>query len=263
MAGVSSTTIRSFHHREFSAASLAAAKGGRRVSVCLPARDEEATVGPIVDAVRAGLVERHGLVDEIVVVDDGSSDGTAVMAAAAGARVVPGTGTGKGDAMWTSLRESDGDLVVWCDADVRNFGPRFVLGLLGPLLADDGVQFVKAFYDRPLDGRAGEGGRVTELVARPLLALLFPHLAGVRQPLAGECAGRREALESVPFVSSYGVDVALLVDIADRYGVEALAQVDLGSRVHRNRSLDELAPQAAAVIQALLERSPQAAPCRG
>jgi glucosyl-3-phosphoglycerate synthase len=157
--------------------------------------------------------------------------------------------------MWRSLQASTGDLVVWCDADVTNFDSRFVTGLLGPLLTDPEVMFVKGFYERPLDGRPGKGGRVTQLLARPLINLLFPSLTSILQPLAGECAGRRSVLESVPFAASYGVDLALLIDIAAEYGEDSIAQVDLGERVHRNRTLEELSVQSFEILQAALARA--------
>lgn len=238
----------------FEAEALVAAKEGRRVTVCLPARDEEATVGAIVATIQRGLCEQHGLVDEVVVVDDGSSDATAATAMAAGARVVAGGGGGKGEAMQAGLAASDSDLVVYCDADVRPFRAGFVVGLLGPLLTGDGVAFVKGFYDRPFDGRDGEGGRVTELMAKPALRALLPALAGFAQPLAGECAAWRDVLEQVPFVRGYGVDIALLIDVAERFGLASMVQVDLGRRVHRNRPLAELGPQAEAVLRTVLAR---------
>ncbi len=256
---------RTFHYRQFDIDRLVEAKRGRQISVCLPARDEESTVGRVVGTIRRELVERRPLIDEVLVIDDGSLDATAAAARGAGAKVMaassvlpdydtPGTDGGKGAALWKAVYASRGDIVVFCDADVRNFGPRFVIGLVGPLLLDDGLAFVKGFYERPLDGRPGEGGRVTELVARPLISLLFPQLAGIIQPLAGECAAPRSVLEQVPFVEGYGVDLGLVIDVAERFGLQALAQADLGVRVHRNRPLDELAPQAMAVLQTALAR---------
>ncbi len=226
-----------------------------RISVCLPARDEEATVGAIVASVVHDL---RGVVDEVVVVDDGSTDRTAAVAAAAGAIVVAaadvlprlGPGTGKGEALWKALHVATGDVLVFCDADLREFDPAFVTGLLAPLADDAGVGFVKGFYDRP-EG----GGRVTELVARPLIGLFFPELARIRQPLGGEFAARRGVLEQVPFVQGYGVDLALLVDVVRRFGPEAVAQADLGVRSHRNRSLDQLGAQARAVMRVALDRA--------
>lgn len=244
-----------FSAADFAAADLVARKDGLAVTVCLPARDEEATVGAIVRRVRRHLVDAHPLVDEVLVVDDGSADATAAVAREAGARVVAGTGGGKGGAMQAGLAAAEGDVIVYCDADVRGFRPSFVVGLLGPLLRGDGVVFTKGFYERPLGGRPGEGGRVTELLAKPLLRALFPALASLDQPLAGECAAPRAVLEQVPFVCGYGVDIALVIDVAERFGAGALAQVDLGRRTHRNRPLAELAPQAEAVLAAALSRA--------
>jgi glucosyl-3-phosphoglycerate synthase len=262
--------LRTFHHAQFDARALAEAKAGRTVSVCLPARNEEATVGQIVSRIRRELLDDVGLVDEILVVDDHSDDATADVATEAGARVVVAaevlpehrTGPGKGAAMWRSLYESEGDIVVWCDADLVDFETHFVLGLLGPLLMHADLDFVKGFYDRPSVDPNDRGGRVTELVARPLLALLFPHLTSIVQPLAGEYAGRRELLEQLPFVAGYGVDIGLLIDIAARFGTDVIAQVDLGNRIHRNRPLDELSPQATAIMQAALARAGRSVPSR-
>jgi len=255
--------IRTFHHAEFTAEHLLAAKDGRVVSVCLPARNEQDTVGAIVETLRAELVDNIALVDEIIVIDDHSTDRTADLAAAAGAKVsqaealLPeyGDGHGKGEAMWKSLFVSEGDFVVWCDADVRNFGPEYVVGLLGPLLTRSDIAFVKGFYDRPLGEGGNGGGRVTELVARPVIAVLFPELAPIVQPLAGEYAGRRDVLEQLAFVQGYGVDIGLLIDVCERYGAAAIAQVDLGTRIHRNRPLHELSPQAMSVLQTALRRA--------
>jgi glucosyl-3-phosphoglycerate synthase len=254
-----------FSHRDFDPRRLAVRKEevGLTTSLCIPARDEAATIGRIVEVARRRLMEAVPLLDEILVVDDHSLDGTAEVAAAAGATVVhsasvlpeAGAGSGKGDAIWKSLSASTGDLVAWVDGDITDFGPRFVTGLLGPLLTSPSIQFVKGFYRRPGGGRVNGGGRVTELVARPLIARLFPHLAGIVQPLAGEYAGRRAVLEALPIVCGWGVDLALVVDVVARHGLPALAQVDLGTRRHRHRPLDQLSPQAMAILTTALRRA--------
>jgi glucosyl-3-phosphoglycerate synthase len=228
------------------------------ISVCLPARDEAATIAEIVRAAVA-----QPLVDEVVVIDDGSADDTASVAAAAGARVVAeasilpaaGPGSGKGNALWKSLYECRGEIICWLDADLRNFRAESIIRLCEPLLADDEVVFVKAAYDRSFEGAPTGGGRVTELVARPLLALLFPKLADIAQPLGGEYAVRRAAVEVLPFVEGWGVELALLVDVVARFGRDAVVQVELDLREHRNRPLEELAPQAQAIIATALKRA--------
>jgi glucosyl-3-phosphoglycerate synthase len=236
---------------------LATAKtaAGLSVSVCIPARDEAPTVAAVVSAVADLAGGPDPLVDEILVADDGSVDGTGALAAAAGARVIRRDGpAGKGAAMAEAARTATGDLVVFLDADVRNFGAHFVTGLLGPLLLDDGVMLVKGAYRRPGDGGPAEGGRVTELLAKPLLRRLFPELAFVRQPLAGEVAVRRAVLDDLVLEPGYGVEIGMLLDVAARYGPSAVAQVDLGERIHRNRPLAQLAGQADEVLAAVLAR---------
>lgn len=248
-------------HADFDAAAVAGGKGHHTVAVCLPARDEEATVGTIVETLRRELQEAVPLIDELVVVDDHSEDATATVARDAGATVVDArttlpevTGAGKGAALWRSLHETSSDLVVWVDADITEFSSHFVTALAGTLLANPGVSFVKGAYDRPLVEGEG-GGRVTELVARPALAMLFPALTVVDQPLAGEYGGRRELLERLPFVQGYGVDIALLIDAYRAVGMTGLAEVDLGVRHHRNRTIGQLGPQAAEVLRAALVRA--------
>jgi len=254
-----------FSSRDFSPRALAARKEelGLTTSLCIPARDEAATIGRIVELAHRQLVAAVPLLDEILVIDDSSTDATADVAAAAGAKVVrsaevlpeAGPGTGKGDAVWKSLWASTGDLVAWVDGDITDFGTRFLTGLFGPLLTSPSVQFVKGFYRRPGGGPAAGGGRVTELVARPLIARLFPALSGIVQPLAGEFAGRRPVLEGLPIVCGWGVDLALVIDVVARHGLPALAQVDLGTRRHRHRPLEELSPQAMAILTTALRRA--------
>jgi glucosyl-3-phosphoglycerate synthase len=250
-----------YEHGEFPTSRVLGAKGDRLVSVCIPARDEGSTVGSVVRAVVQPFLARaggNGLVDEVIVLDDGSEDDTAEQARDAGARVVPGRpgggSGGKGQAMAAALEAAVGDVIVFLDADVANTTPAFVTGMLGPLLLFDHVALVKGFYTRPLHDDPTGGGRVTELVARPVLELLFPELSGVRQPLAGETAAHRWVFEKVGFADGYGVELGLLIDVAAHLGPESLAQVDLGQRIHRNRPLHELRPQAVDVLRAALER---------
>ncbi|HUZ19015.1 MAG TPA: glucosyl-3-phosphoglycerate synthase [Acidimicrobiales bacterium] len=256
--------ISTFDHREFPADRLADLKGDHRVAVCIPARDEERTVARVVAAVRYELVERTRIVDELVVIDDGSLDATAAVAERAGARVVPSTegrcaarpaAIGKGGAMRRGVEVTTGDLVVFLDADVVNLRDHFVTGLLGPLLVRPDLVLVKGCYTRAYRGDPSGGGRVTELVARPAISLLFPSLAALSQPLAGETAVRRSVVEELELAEGYGVEMGLLLDVAGRHGAGAIAQVDLGVRVHRNRPLAELAPQAREVLAVALGRS--------
>jgi glucosyl-3-phosphoglycerate synthase len=253
---------RTFAHADFPARRLAAQREAT-VSICLPARNEARTIGGILEHLTP-LVEL-GVVDQLVVVDN-STDGTADIARRVGAEVhyqedlMPELGPvlGKGDAMWRALRILRGELVCFVDADSEDFGAHFACGLLGPLVCEPGISFVKGFYRRPF--RVGDtvfpdgGGRVTELTARPLLNLFYPDLAGIEQPLAGELAARRELLERLPFVTGYGVDVALLLDAYRLVGLEGIAQVDLDVRQNAHQPLRDLGPMAYAVLHALASR---------
>ncbi|ORX07526.1 glucosyl-3-phosphoglycerate synthase [Mycolicibacillus trivialis] len=254
---------RTWSRPAWTVAELVAAKAGRTVSVVLPALNEQDTIESVIDSI-APVV--GGLVDELIVLDSGSTDDTEIRAIAAGARVVTREQAlpevaplpGKGEALWRSLAATSGDIVVFVDSDLIDPDPMFVPRLVAPLLTEDGVHLVKSFYRRPLKVGGSEdangGGRVTELVARPLLAALRPELSCVLQPLGGEYAGSRELLTSVPFAPGYGVEIGLLVDTYDRLGLDAIAQVNLGVRAHRNRSLAELGAMSRQVIATLLSR---------
>jgi glucosyl-3-phosphoglycerate synthase len=260
-----------FAHQRYPAARLAAERTAT-VSICLPARNEAGTIGPILEQLMP-LIGR-GVVDQVVVVDD-SSDGTADIARGLGAEVhdqfalAPELGPvlGKGDAMWRSLRVLRGEVICFLDADSQEFGSHFACGLLGPLLCESRIAFVKGFYRRPF--RVGDttlpdgGGRVTELCARPLMNLFYPELAAIEQPLAGEVAARRELLERLPFVTGYGVDIALLLDAYDLAGLDALAQVDLDVRQNAHQPLRDLGPMAYAVLQAVGARLEREGRLRG
>lgn len=241
---------------------LRAAKGLTVVSVVLPALDEEHTIGTIVEGL-AKLAERTSLVDEIVVMDSGSTDRTAEVARQAGASVFHrddvladyGSRPGKGEVLWKSLYVTHGDVLVFVDADLLDFGEHYVTGLLGPLLTDPETLLVKGFYDRPLlDVSVTGGGRVTELMARPLLCTFFPELAGVAQPLAGEYAARRELLEKLPFAPGYGVETGLLIDAVRTRGLDAVAQVDLGERTHGHQDTAALGRMAASILATVAAR---------
>jgi len=260
---------RTFHYSQFEPVEQLRAdreRLGVSVSLCIPARNEAETIGEIVRCLRQELLERTRLIDEIVVVDGGSSDDTLAIARAEGAaayreqEILPetGPGAGKGEGLWKSLHVCRGDIICWVDGDIRNIHPRFVYGLIGPLLRDPGIGYVKAFYERPIqhNGSLEErgGGRVTELVARPLLNLFWPQLAGLVQPLSGEYAGQRQILEQVPFSAGYGVELGLLVDIASRFGVDVIGQVDLERRVHRNQDMPALSRMSFGILQTALNR---------
>ncbi len=258
--------LRTYSHQDFSVDDLVTRKRalGTTTSLVLPAHDEEATVADVVAAFVP--LQRAGLLDEVVVLDSLSGDRTAAVAQEAGARVVhvseirpelPAR-AGKGEAMWRGLGATRGDLVAFCDADVLDAGPHYAVGLLGPLLSEPEVQLVKGFYRRPIvggDGRVEEhGGRVTELTARPFLSLYRPELAQLVQPLAGEWAGRRGMLESVPFPLGYGVEIGVLLDAHAAVGLAGLAQTDLGCRTHRHQSQQALGVMAAEVLGTALRR---------
>ena len=253
--------MRTFHHAEFGVERLARERE-LTVSACLPTREEaEREADGEGEAVQLG-----GVIDQVVVIDAASADGTAAIAAEHGAEVfdentlLPGIGRvlGKGDAMWRALTVLHGDVVCYLDADSEDFGPHFASGVLGPILGEPGVEYVKGFYRRPFKSGGvaapSGGGRVTELTARPLLNLFYPELAQFRQPLAGEIAARRTLLEELPFASGYGVEIAQLIDAYRAVGVHALAQVDLDVRQNRHQSLAALGPMAYAVLRAVVER---------
>lgn len=258
------TDLRAFHHSEFPPARLRAERS-ESISVCVPAREEAATIARVVAPLIA--LRDAGVIDQVVVLDDDSRDATGEIAARLGAEVHRPAGLltafgpvlGKGDAMWRSLSVLTGELVCFVDADSEDFGAHFVCGLLGPLVCAGGVKFVKGFYRRPFKNGVDAidptgGGRVTELTARPLLDAFYPELAGVRQPLAGEIAARRDLLERMAFCTGYAVEIGLLLDVCADVGIGALAQVDLDARQNRHRRLDQLTPMAAAVLAAVSAR---------
>ncbi len=239
---------------------------GLTISLGLPTLNEEETVGEIIDMMKTELMEEQPLLDEIVLIDSGSTDRTVEIAKAAGIPVhqhpeiltSQGSYHGKGDALWKSLYVLKGDVIAWIDTDIKNIHPQFVYGVIGPILRQPQLQYVKGFYHRPLkveDGRVLKtgGGRVTELTARPLINLFFPALSGLVQPLSGEYAGRRSLLEQLSFYSGYGVEIGLLIDILHKFGLPAIGQVDLKQRIHRNQSLEGLSKMSFAIIHAVIE----------
>jgi glucosyl-3-phosphoglycerate synthase len=235
------------------------------VTIVLPCREVAATIGEVAREIEA-LNERAPLVDQAIAIDAGSDDGTAAAARRSGLEVYDedelmssfGPAEGKGDAMWRALSVARGDLIVYADADTSNFSGHFVYGLLGPLLTDAGLQFVKATYHRPFPAPGGEvvddAGRVTELTAKPLLAVFYPELAAFAQPLAGEVAAPRRLLSSIPFRAGYGVEIAMLIDVLRATGLDAMAQVDLGTRMNRSQPLLALGPMAHEVLLAVVSR---------
>jgi len=235
------------------------------ISLCFPTLNEAQTIGKILDIVRKSIYE-PGLVDEVVVIDSNSMDRTVGVVRSAGFKVLQhrnilpeyGSFKGKGDALWKSLSVLKGDIIIWCDSDIMNFKPRFIYGILGPMLIDDNISFVKGFYRRPLKIDSsylkGEGGRVTELLVRPMLNLFYPELSKVFQPLSGEYAGRRKILESIPFSTGYGVEVGMLIEICERFGLDVIAQVNLKRRVHRNQPISALSKMSFGILQTLIRK---------
>jgi glucosyl-3-phosphoglycerate synthase len=245
---------------------------GVQISVVIPAKNEERTIASVAEAISEAVIGQVPLVDELVVMDSDSTDATAEVAAGAGATVYTardvasdlGAFAGKGEALWKSLLVTRGDLLVFIDADLTLWGPHFVTGLLGPLLCEEQVRLVKGFYTRvrsEADGStSAEGGRVTELVARPIISLCWPDLAGVVQPLAGEWAARRSLMESLSIPVGFGVELAVLMDTVSRHGLDAVAQVDLGTRAHRHQANHDLALMAAELLIVAARRRPGGAP---
>ncbi|MDQ3870936.1 MAG: glucosyl-3-phosphoglycerate synthase [Chloroflexota bacterium] len=258
-----------FHHQEFDDLGRLVQlkkRQGLTISAVLPTLNEAETIGAIVSRARQELMENVPLLDELVVIDSGSADQTCEIASEAGARVVRhtevlpryGSYMGKGEALWKSLYATSGDLIAWSDTDIQDWHPRFLYGTLGPLLSEPRIGYVKAYYQRPIvEGgslKEGGGGRVTELVARPLINLFFPELSGYIQPLAGEYAGRRSHLEAIPFFTGYAVEIGHLIDLSERLGLDGLGQVDLEIRIHRNQELEGLSRMSFVILQAMMKR---------
>jgi len=241
-------------------------KQGLTISLALPALNEEETLGKVIKTMKRELMKKYPLLDEIVLIDSDSTDKTRSIAEKLGVPVYIhqqllerlGSRQGKGEALWKSLLVTKGDIIAWIDTDIVNIHPRFVYGIIGPMLLNSRIKFVKGFYRRPLrvgnKVQAGGGGRVTELTARPLINLFFPELSGVIQPLSGEYAGRREAFEQIPFFSGYGVETGMLIDIFKNFGLRSIAQVDLLERIHHNQPLDALSKMSFAIIQAAAQK---------
>ena len=239
---------------------------GLSISLALPSLNEEKTVGHVIETIQQSLLLDVPLLDEIVLIDSNSQDRTREIAQSLGVpvyihqEVLPryGSRRGKGEALWKSLYCTHGDIVIWLDTDIVNIHPRFAYGLIGPLLLRPDIQFVKGFYRRPLKVgdkiQAGGGGRVTELTARPLLNLFYPELSGVIQPLSGEYGGLRTALEKFSFFSGYGVEIGLLIDMLEKFGLSSIAQVDLQERIHHNQPLEALSKMSFAIIQAVIRK---------
>jgi glucosyl-3-phosphoglycerate synthase len=242
-------------------------KKGLKISLCLPTLNEEKTIGKEIIIFKSELMERYPLIDEIAVIDSGSDDNTLEVAKNYGADTYLASDIlsnleqkkGKGENLWKAIYQLEGDIIVYVDADISNIHPRFVYGLVAPLIHRDKVQYVKAFYDRPLafsgNVRASGGGRVTEILVRPLFSLFFPELTGIIQPLSGEYAVRREVLENIAFPIGYGVETSHLIDVYHKYGLEAFAQTDLDKRVHENKPTQALGKMAFGILQTFIKRA--------
>lgn len=259
--------MQRFHHGGFEDTdALVALKNHQRISVCIPTLNEAETIGGIVTCVREHLMERVPLVDEILVIDSDSTDETREIAARAGARVFRsseiapdhGTHPGKGENLWKALHAASGDILCYIDGDIANFHQGFVAGLVGPLLADPEIDYVKAYYERPLargdDFHSTGGGRVSEILVRPLISIFYPELTPILQPLSGEYAARRKLLETLAFPTGYGVEIAHLIDLARAGKLGRIAQTDLVRRIHRNRDDGELGDTAFAILRVILRR---------
>jgi glucosyl-3-phosphoglycerate synthase len=261
---------RTWHHSRFQdIGRLVALKEKKKlkISLAFPTLNEESTIGKEILVIRTELMDRYPLLDEIAVIDSSSHDNTRKVAERFGARVftsrliLPGCGSyqGKGENLWKSLYALEGDIIVWVDADMSNIAPKFVYGLLGPLLEDDRIGYVKAFYERPIRSSGGivpsGGGRVTEILVRPIFSLFYPELARLVQPLSGEYAGRRDLLEKLPFSVGYGVELGHLIDLLHMAGIDALAQVDLDLRIHRNQATAALGKMAYGILATFLSRA--------
>ena len=256
-----------FHYKQFDIKKLIKVKKRKNVaiSLCFPTLNEEQTIGNILKIVKKELYN-PGLVDEVVVIDSNSSDSTIEIVKSIGFKVYQhkkilpeyGSHKGKGDALWKSLFILKGDIIVWCDSDIKNFSSRFVYGLLGPLLTKEDIFFVKAFYRRPLKINSSymkrEGGRVTKILIRPMLNLFYPALSKLIQPLSGEYAGRREILEQIPFFTGYGVEIGMLIEIYEKFGLDKIAQVDVKRSVYMNHPLSTLSRMSFSIMQAIFKK---------
>lgn len=256
-----------FHYEQFSIKELVRIKKKKnvRISLCFPTLNEEQTIGSILSIVKKTIYE-PGLVDEVIVIDSNSSDSTAEIVRSVGFEVYQhkdilheyGSYKGKGDALWKSLSVLKGEIILWCDSDIINFKPGFIYGPLGPLLLDEKISYVKAFYKRPLKIEnsylKNEGGRVTEILVRPIINLFYPELSKIFQPLSGEYAGRRRVLEKIPFSTGYGVEIGMLIEICERFGLETIAQVNIKRRVHKNKPLAELSKMSFGIMQTIIRK---------